>query len=297
MGVSDAQAADIIYHDGIDILVDLSSHTGGNRLLVFARKPAPIQVTHLGSNFTTGLSTIDYYVTDADADPPGVTEAYYEEQLIRLPACAFCYSSGPSPEVTEELPACRAGHVTFGCLNSMAKLSDPVLVVWSEVLAAVPRSRIMLRTSNVRRGETRIYDILGRHGISAERVLFAGQMADRYDYLKLFQELDLCLDPFPYNGVTTTCEALWMGVPVISLAGLAGVSRQGVRFLRAVGLEELIADTPKAYVQRASELGSNWSGSLPLWPAGAHASLAGYGRRPVYAKLGSGLRRHVGTVG
>ncbi len=259
VGVSDAQAADIIYHDGIDILVDLSSHTGGNRLLVFARKPAPIQATYLGSNFTTGLSTIDYYVTDADADPPGVTEAYYEEQLIRLPACAFCYSSGPSPEVTEELPACRAGQVTFGCLNSMAKLSDPVLVVWSEVLAAVPRSRIMLRTSNVRRGETRIYDILGRHGIAAERVLFAGQMADRYDYLKLFQELDLCLDPFPYNGVTTTCEALWMGVPVISLAGHAGVSRQGVRFLRAVGLEELIADTPRAYVRRASELGSNWA--------------------------------------
>jgi predicted O-linked N-acetylglucosamine transferase (SPINDLY family) len=254
LGLSDAQAAEIARGDGIHLLIDLSGHTGGNRLLMCARKPAPIQISYLGYLGTTGLPTIDYYLTDADADPPGQADAYYQERLVRLPQCAFCYQPGPSPQVNAEPPAAKSGDVTFGCLNSAAKLSDRVLILWSRILAAVPGSHILLRSGAGRRGEGRLRDALANEGISQERVLLLGQTETRFDYLKLFQAVDLCLDPFPYNGVTTTCDSLWMGVPVISLAGRMGPSRQGVRFLRAVGLGELIAESPEAYVRMATEL-------------------------------------------
>lgn len=254
VGVSDPQAAEWVRRDGIDLLIDLSGHTGGNRLLMFAHKPAPIQISYLGYLGTTGLPKIDYYLTDADADPPDQADAYYQERLVRLPRCAFCYRPGPAPPVSAELPAARSGDVTFGCLNSPAKLSDPVLTLWSRILAAVPGSRILLRLGAGRLAEDRFRHALADQGISPHRILLLGQTETRFDYLKLFQAVDLCLDPFPYNGVTTTCDSLWMGVPVVSLAGRMGPSRQGVRFLRAVGLGELIAETPEAYVQMATEL-------------------------------------------
>ena len=254
VGLSDSQAADIVRGDGINLLIDLSGHTGGNRLLMFARKPAPIQISYLGYLGTTGLPTIDYYLTDADSDPPGKADAYYLERLVRLPQCAFCYQPGPSPQVNAELPAAESGDVTFGCLNSAAKLSDQVLILWSQILAAVPGSRILLRSAAGRGAEDRLLHALANHGISPQRLGLLGQTETRFDYLKLFQAVDLCLDPFPYNGVTTTCDSLWMGVPVVSLAGQMGPSRQGVRFLRAVGLGELIAETPQDYVRMATEL-------------------------------------------
>ncbi|HSZ57755.1 MAG TPA: tetratricopeptide repeat protein [Tepidisphaeraceae bacterium] len=257
VGLSDTQAAEIVRRDGIDLLVDLSGHTGGNRLLMFARKPAPIQVSYLGYLGTTGLPTIDYYLTDADTDPPGLADMYYQEQLVYLPQCAFCYQPGPAPDVNEGPPAAKSGQVTFACLNTVAKLSDEVLILWSRILAAVPGSRILLRSGAGRQAEERVRGTLSNRGISPERVLLLGQTATRYDYLKLFQAADLCLDPFPYNGVTTTCDSLWMGVPVVSLAGRMGPSRQGVRFLRAVALGELIAETPEAYIQMATELAGN----------------------------------------
>jgi protein O-GlcNAc transferase len=254
VGSSDEEAAELIRRDGIDILVDLSGHTGGNRLPVFARKPAPVQASYLGYLGTTGLPAIDYYLTDAHADPPGLTDAHYQEQLVRLPECGFCYAPGPAPEVSPELPARQAGRVTFGSLNSVAKLSEEVLALWARVLAAVAGSRVVLRTGAGRRAEERVRGGLAGHGVSPERVLLLGQTATRFDYLKLYQAVDLGLDPFPYNGVTTTCDALWMGVPVLTLAGGTCVSRQGVRFLRAVGLDELIAETPEAYVRLATEV-------------------------------------------
>ena len=152
-GSSDAQAAGQIRQDDIDILVDLAGHTGGNRLRAFARKPAPIQVSYLGYLGTTGLSAMDYTITDAHADPPGVSEAHYQELLIRLPECGFCYAPGPAPEVNPEPPARQSGQVTFGCLNNPAKVSDEVLAVWSRVLAAVPGSRLLLRGGAGRSGE------------------------------------------------------------------------------------------------------------------------------------------------
>lgn len=259
VGLSDEQAAEAIRGDEADVLVDLAGHTGGNRLLVFARRPAPVQASYLGYLGTTGLAAIDYYITDALADPPGLTEAHYQEQLVRLPECGFCYRPGPAPEVGPDLPARRSGRVTFGCLNTLAKVSEEVLALWARVLAAVPDSRLVLRTGTGRRAEERVREALARNGIAPERLLRHGQTATRFDYLKLFHDVDLCLDPFPYNGVTTTCDSLWMGVPVVTLAGTTGVSRQGVRFLGSVGLDELIAVTPEDYVRLAADL----AGDLP----------------------------------
>ncbi len=254
VGLSDEQAAETIRRDGIDVLVDLSGHTGGNRLLAFARKPAPVQVSYLGYLGTTGLAAMDYYLTDAHADPPGLTEAYYQEQLIRLPECGFCYWPGAAPEVSTELPARQFGLATFACLNNAAKLSEEVLAVWARLLTAAPGSRLLLRSAAGCQAKKRVRGILTRQGIPTERLVFVEQTATRFDYLKLYQRVDLCLDPFPYNGVTTTCDALWMGVPVLTLAGRMGASRQGIRFLRNVGLEEWIAQTPEDYVRLATEL-------------------------------------------
>ena len=255
--LADPQAVELIRRDEIDILVDLDGHTGGNRLPVFAQKPAPIQVSYLGYLGTTGLAAMDYYLTDAHADPRGQTDCHYQEQLVRLPECAFCYRAGPAPEVNDEPPSRQSGYVTFGCLNNPAKVTDEVLSLWCKVLAAVPGSRLMIATGGSRRAEERIRAALSRHEISPERLLLVGRSATRMDYLRLYHAVDIGLDPFPYNGVTTTCDALWMGVPVISLAGRMNVSRQGVRFLRSVGLGELLGETPDDYVRIAVDLASD----------------------------------------
>jgi protein O-GlcNAc transferase len=254
VGLSIAQAAEAIRQDGIDILVDLAGHTGGNRLPMFARKPAPFQASYLGYLGTTGLPAMDYYLTDAHVDPPGLTECHYQEQLIHLPECAFCYDPGPAPEVSNDLPVRRTGKILLGCLNNLAKVSDEVLSVWSRILVAVPGSQLLLRDEAGSSALERIRGIVSRHGIAPDRLCFVGRVATRSDYLKLYHEVDIALDPFPYNGVTTTCDALWMGVPVISLAGRMCVSRQGVRFLRNVGLDELLAETPDDYVCIAADL-------------------------------------------
>ncbi|MFI5455309.1 MAG: tetratricopeptide repeat protein [Isosphaerales bacterium] len=254
VGLSDARAAELIRRDGIDLLIDLAGHTGGNRLLVFARKPAPVQATYLGYLGTTGLAAIDYYITDGHTDPPGLTEAHFQERLVRLPECGMCYRPGDAPGVHPEPPARRFGQVTFASLNTLAKLSEDVLALWLQVLAAVPGSRLLLRTGEGRAGEERIRAVVSRHGVSPERVLLLGRTPTRLDYLKPYLEVDLALDPFPYNGITTTCDALWMGVPVLTLAGRMSVSRYGVRFLNNVGLDELITDSPKAYLRLAAEL-------------------------------------------
>jgi predicted O-linked N-acetylglucosamine transferase (SPINDLY family) len=254
VGLADSQAAEQIRRDDIDILVDLAGHTGGNRLLVFARKPAPFQVSYLGYLGTTGLKAMDYYITDAHADPSGRSEANYHEQLIRLPVCAFCYAPGPAPEVSAVPPARRSGQVTFGCMNNPAKVSDEALTVWSRVLAAVPGSRLLIRGGAGRSAQERARDLLSDHGIAPGRLDFAGRTTTAFAYLELYHAVDIALDPFPYNGVTTTCDGLWMGVPVISLAGGLSASRQGARFLRSVGLDELLAETPEDYVRIAAEL-------------------------------------------
>jgi predicted O-linked N-acetylglucosamine transferase (SPINDLY family) len=267
-GLSDAAAAEMIRQDEIDVLVDLHGHTAGNRLLTFAHRPAPVLASYLGYLGTSGLAAMDYYVTDEHADPPGAAEAVYQESIIRLPGCAFCYWPGPAPEVAATPAAGVSSHVTFGCLNSPAKVNDQVLTVWSGVLKAVPDSRLILATAGSKKVEARFRAGLTGLGVTPDRLLVAGPAASRIDNLKNYRHIDIALDPFPYNGVTTTCDALWMGVPVISLIGGTSTARQGVRFLRCVGLDELLASTSDDYVAMAARLAGD-----PRWLETLHSTL------------------------
>jgi predicted O-linked N-acetylglucosamine transferase (SPINDLY family) len=251
-GLADGPAAELIRQDQIDILVDLSGHTSHHRLLVFAHKPAPVQVTFLGYPNTTGLATIDYRLTDAYADPPGLTEPYHSEQLFRLPQCAWCYQPAASPPVRPR----EEGPITFGCFNNFAKVTEPMLLLWSRILHLVPGSRMLLKAGAFGSAKTqqRVREFLGAAGIDPERLELRGYEPDRDDHLALYRRLDVALDTFPYHGTKTTCEALWMGVPVVTLAGKTHASRVGVSLLTNIGLPELIARSPEEYVRLAAEL-------------------------------------------
>jgi predicted O-linked N-acetylglucosamine transferase (SPINDLY family) len=263
LGIPDAAAAERIRQDRIDILVDLAGHTSGNRLLVFARRPAPVQVTYIGYPGTTGMPAIAYRISDANGDPPGLTEKYYTEETIRLPEVAWCYQPPDAPEVGD-LPLARTGHVTFGSFNNLAKVTPEVIAVWSRILRALPGAHLHLLTGAGQRADGRLREQLTREGIDAERVtLFPRQSRDKY--LKLYTAVDVCLDPFPYHGCTTTLDALWMGVPVVTLAGKAYVQRQAVVSLAHLGLHELIADDPDAYVEAALRLANDRFRLNELW--------------------------------
>ncbi len=249
VGLNDALLAERIRADRIDILVDLSLHTAANRMLVFARKPAPVQVTMLGMVSTTGLSTIEYRLTDAYLDPPGVSDADYTEQSIRLPHCFWCYEPTAGTPPVGALPALRNGHVTFGCLNQFAKASRPAQELWIKILRSVPGARLVLHAPAGRHREALLAQFRDG-GIAPDRIEFAERLAHAL-YLERYNDLDLALDPFPYNGGTTTMDALWMGVPVVTLAGRTAVGRGGVSILSNLGLPELIARTPEQYVARA----------------------------------------------
>jgi predicted O-linked N-acetylglucosamine transferase (SPINDLY family) len=252
----DDQLADRIRQDGIDILVDLAGHTAGNRLAVFARKPAPIQVTYLGYPNTTGLSTIDYRLTDALADPPGTTEQWHTEKLVRLPEGFLCYAPPPNAPAVAPLPAATNGYITFGSFNNLAKVTPKVVELWARILKAIPGSRLEMKGRLLKEPETRerVLRQFDAHGIGRERVDLVPNVPGMANHLAYYHRLDLALDTFPYNGTTTTCEALWMGVPVITLAGRTHAGRVGVSLLTRVGLPELIAENEDDYVQRAVTL-------------------------------------------
>jgi protein O-GlcNAc transferase len=257
VGLSDAQVAELVRRDGIDILVDLKLHTGDNRLLVFARKPAPVQVTWLGYPGTTGLSTIDYRLTDPYLDPPGLFDACYTEESLRLPDTFWCYDPLTEQPPVGTLPALESGAVTFGCLNAFSKINDGCLTLWARVLRAVPGSRLLLMAPQ---GPARdeVLDKLERQGIAAARVAFADKRS-RPGYLELYHRIDLCLDPLPYNGHTTSLDAFWMGVPTLTMPGRTVVGRAGWSQLCNLDLKELAAETPEAYVALAAGL----AGDLP----------------------------------
>jgi predicted O-linked N-acetylglucosamine transferase (SPINDLY family) len=258
VGIDDDRAAQLIREDRIDILVDLAGHTAANRLLVFARKPAPVQASHFGYPDTTGLLAMDYRITDGLADPPGLTEPFYTEKLVRLPEVAWCYQ--PSEGLAaSDLPALQTGGLTFGCFNNPAKVTGEAVALWSRILGAIPGSRILLLAGPGRQGYGRLQAEWTRHGISPERVRLL-ERRPWADYMKLYESVDIGLDPFPYNGAVTTCDALWMGVPVITLAGRTYVSRQGVSLLTHLGLPELIAETADGYVEIATRLAHDWAG-------------------------------------
>jgi protein O-GlcNAc transferase len=260
-GRSDDDVAKLVRDHGIDILIDLAGHTGQSRLLVFARKPAPLQASYLGYPDTTGLSAIDYRITDALADPPGMTDDFYTERLVRVPRCAWCYQApSPAPEVVP-LPAAQSGHIIFGCFNILPKITARMMELWSRVLTSVPASTLLLKNRSL--GDRSVADRLRQefsaHGVSEDRLELRGNEPSYQDHLKLYDRLDIVFDPFPYHGTTTTCEALWMGVPVVSLAGKAHCSRVGVSLLSAIGLEELVAHSADDYVRIAVELAGDLS--------------------------------------
>jgi predicted O-linked N-acetylglucosamine transferase (SPINDLY family) len=247
--LSDDRAAEPIRGDGIDILVDLSGHTVGNRLLVFARKPAPIQVTYLGYPNTTGLAAMDYRLSDTLADPAGMTDPFTVEKLWRLPGCAWIF------EPAEEFPAIApraSGPLVFGCLNAFAKVNAMDLELWARVLLNNPGSGMLLL---VPRGEARgdVMKSFTVAGVDPSRIELTGRLS-RDEYLRAFNRIDVSLDPYPYHGTMTTCESLWMGVPVVTLAGQAHVSRVGVSLVSHAGLAECVAESAEAYVRIAGEL-------------------------------------------
>jgi predicted O-linked N-acetylglucosamine transferase (SPINDLY family) len=250
--LSDEQVADMIREDRIDILVDLAGHSADNRLLVFARKPAPVQVNYQGYPATTGLTAIDYRLTDILSDPPGLNEPYYSEQLIRLPRTDWCFHPSEDAPAVTALPAIRNGHVTFGSFNNLAKVNEPLLKLWAEILRSLPTSRLSLKARGLASmsAQDMVRQVMSKHGVAPDRLDFSGQVPWA-EHLPRYNQIDIALDTYPYHGTTTTCEAMWMGVPVVTLAGPIHVARVGVSLLTNVGLPELIAQSPEQYVQIA----------------------------------------------
>jgi predicted O-linked N-acetylglucosamine transferase (SPINDLY family)/predicted SAM-dependent methyltransferase len=249
--LTDAALADRIRDDRIDILVDLAGHTGHNRLRVFAMKPAPVQVTYLGYPNTTGLSAIDYRITDALADPPGEADRMSAETLVRLPRCFHCFRPRPDSPDVSPLPAAATGQVTFGCFNNFAKLSEGFFDAAIAILKAVPGSRLWLKAQPLDTPYVaeRVRRRFAQAGIAPERLELTGWLAFFGDHMKAYHSVDIALDSFPYNGTTTTCEALWMGVPVVTVEGDRHAARVGSSLLHSVGLEELVAKDVAGYVE------------------------------------------------
>jgi protein O-GlcNAc transferase len=255
-GLSDEDLAQQIRHDQIDILVDLSGHTAGLRLLTFARKPAPVQVTYLGYPDTTGLGAIDYRITDALTDPPNSSGDLGTETLYRLPRCAWCYRPFDAAPTVGPPPFESNDHITFGSFNTLAKLSPKVLDLWTQVLRRLPTSHLVLKSAGLEDPPTRdrFLAIISMQNIDPHRITLLGKSASLQDHLSHYSQIDIALDTYPYHGTTTTCDALWMGVPVITLAGDRHVSRVGVSLVTAVGLPELIGDSSERYIDLAIDL-------------------------------------------
>lgn len=256
---SDDEASRLIRQDRIDILVDLAGHTGGGRPLMFARRPAPVQVTWLGYPDTTGLLEMDYRITDADADPEGEVDNQYSEKLVRLSGGFLCYAPpADSPPVGRSQMIEYKG-VTFGSFNNLAKVTPDMIGTWSNILRLLPEARLIMKAHALESEEARktLRARFASHGITTDRVELLGAELSTRDHLERYGVIDIALDTFPYNGTTTTCEALWMGVPVISLAGRTHASRVGASILTRAGLSDLIASTPQEYLRKAAALAAD----------------------------------------
>ena len=255
---SDDDAAAMIDADKIDILIDLAGYTASNRLLVFARKPAPVQATWLGYPATTGLTAMDYKITDIYADPPGMTEHLHTEKLWRMPEIFCCYGAPQNgPDVIDHPPFDDNGYVTFGCFNSFSKITEDVLTAWVRILGVVPDSRLLLEIAGLQSEKYRA-EVEGRlraAGMPLDRVILENRR--RENQFHLYNRIDMALDPFPCNGGTTSMDTLWMGVPFVTLAGRHFVSRMGVSILTNAGMPELIAYDVDEYVEKAAALATD----------------------------------------
>jgi protein O-GlcNAc transferase len=251
VGLSDKALAQRITDDGIDILIDLSGHTAHNRLTMFAWKPAPVQVSWLGYFATTGVAAIDYFIADPWTLTPD-QEINFSEQIWRLPDTRLCFTAPTEDVVVGPLPALANGYVTFGSFNNLSKMNDAVVALWARVLNAVPDSRLFLKYQQLGEASVRqnTRERFAAHGIKPERLTLESY-ASRSSYLATYQRVDIALDPFPFPGGTTTAEALWMGIPVLTLAGKRFLSRQGVGLLTNAGLPDWIAADAHDYLARA----------------------------------------------
>jgi predicted O-linked N-acetylglucosamine transferase (SPINDLY family) len=257
-GMSDEAVARRVAEDRIDVLVDLGGHTAGNRLGVFARQPAPVQVTLFAYPNTTGLKAMHYRITDAVADPEGM-DRYYTERLVRLPEVAWCYAEPADAPAVSPAPGMHSGAATFGSVNNLAKATDEVLTAWGRILQAAPNSRLIVLVGLTKAGRARVEAAFARMGIAADRIELIPRLS-RKEYLDLFSRIDVALDPFPYNGGVTTCDALWMGVPVLTLAGDTYRARQGLCVMSAVELKEFVASDVDEYVRIATECAAEPAG-------------------------------------
>jgi predicted O-linked N-acetylglucosamine transferase (SPINDLY family) len=283
--LDDAELARLIRADGIDILVELAGFTKDSRLLACTARPAPIQISYLGYPNTTGLPQIDYRLTDHVADRDDADE-FYVETLIRLPRCFLAFASPEHAPQVEPPPALRNGYVTFGSFNNLAKVNGKVVALWAEVLRAVPRSRLLLKASGSAdpTAQRQLRSAFAAAGVEPDRIAFAAYAPSARAHLEAYREVDVALDTFPYNGTTTTCEALWMGVPVVTLAGERHAARVGASLLSAAGFPAGITERPADYVTTArllaeqqqllAALRANLSADMarsPLCDAAGHA--------------------------
>jgi predicted O-linked N-acetylglucosamine transferase (SPINDLY family) len=260
-GIGDVQAAGQVRNDQIDILIDLSLHGEANRLGLFALKPAPAQATWLGYAGTTGLHTVDYRITDPVIDPPDAGDAFVEK-AARLGGCFWCYRHPDFAPDVSELPSRRNGYITFGCLNNFAKVNDQVVRVWGQLMASVPNSRIAIHSPAGSHRE-RVVRNLANAGIEANRVRFVGFLPTD-QYLAEYAQIDIALDPFPFGGGTTTFDALWMGVPTVTLAGRIPAGRGGASILTNLGKPNWIAKDEETYMEIARELAADFTALAQL---------------------------------
>jgi len=266
--LTDDQAAEVIRADRIDILVDLDLHVWGNRLPVLARKPAPVQVSWLGYPGTTGIAAMDYRLTDPFLDPPGEHDDWYTEKSLRLPNSFWCFDPQLEPLKptldlpTGDLPAIQNGYVTFGSLNNVSRLNPRTLKLWSRVVTKVPNSRLLLSAPHGSAREN-ILGLLAQHGVEASRVEFVAS-APWTEYMGYFRRIDIALDTLPYNGHTTSLDALWMGVPLVTRLGQTVVGRAGYSHLSNLQLTELAATTDDDFVTAAENLAGDLSRLIEL---------------------------------
>lgn len=251
MGLSDQATAEQIRADGIDILIDLAGHTAHNRLPVFAWKPAPVQVSWLGYFATTGVAAIDHLIADPWTLPDSL-DSSFTEHIWRLPETRLCFTPPEADVPVSVLPAFSAGHVTFGCFNNLIKVNDEVLSLWAQVLQAVPDSKLLLKALQLGSEAVRkqVNARFAQHGIDASRLMLEGA-SERASYLAAYHRVDIGLDPFPFTGGTTTVESLWMGVPVLTLAGNSMIARQGVGLMANAGLPDWVATDTADYIAKA----------------------------------------------
>ena len=254
---SDQEVFEIIKRDKIDILIDLSGHTQGNRLIVFAKKPAPIQISWLGYPNTTGLSSIDYRFTDKLTDPIEKTEKFYTEKLYRLPNSFLCFKGNEASQVVEEIPLISRKFVTFGSFNNFAKITNKTIKVWCTILNSIPNSRLILKTSKNNLMFNHYVKLFENEGVDKGRINFKNRVSSYQDHLELYNQIDIALDTFPYNGTTTTFEALWMGVPVITKIGDRHASSVGASILTNLGLQNFIAKDSDEYIDFAKKFTNN----------------------------------------